>query len=57
MISNKFELNEMITGLTLLAFGNSSSNVLTSLANFRGDTKMMYAQTFGNLFARTPYFL
>lgn len=50
MLSQKLNLSEIVTGVTLLAFGNSSSNVLTSLVNYRGDTEMMFAQTFGNYY-------
>lgn len=46
-ISNKLNMNEIITGVTLLTFGNSSSNLVTTLANFRSDTKMLYSQVFG----------
>lgn len=48
LISKKLQMSEAIAGATLLAFGNASPDLFTAMANYQNDTKMLYAQTFGN---------
>jgi solute carrier family 24 (sodium/potassium/calcium exchanger), member 6 len=40
-------LSENLAGVTLLAFGNGSPDLFTSLSNTRGDTELLYAQLMG----------
>lgn len=42
-------LNEDLAGVTLLAFGNGSPDIFTALADYEGDTEMLYAELFGKL--------
>lgn len=40
-------MSENLAGVTLLAFGNGSPDVLASLANSSGDTELMYSELIG----------
>lgn len=46
-IADSMGLNEDLAGVTLLAFGNGSPDIFTALANYEGDTEMLYAELFG----------
>jgi len=40
-------LSENLAGVTLLAFGNGSPDIITALVDYNGDTEMMYAELLG----------
>ncbi|CAG9799842.1 unnamed protein product [Chironomus riparius] len=47
VISKMLGLSENLGGVTLLAFGNGSPDIFTSLLNTHGDTELMYTQLIG----------
>ncbi|XP_070490139.1 mitochondrial sodium/calcium exchanger protein-like [Chironomus tepperi] len=47
VISKLLGLSENLGGVTLLAFGNGSPDIFTSLLNTHGDTELMYTQLIG----------
>lgn len=47
VISKKLKMSENLAGVTLLAFGNGSPDIFASLANFSGDTELMYSELMG----------
>jgi sodium/potassium/calcium exchanger 6 len=47
VISKLLGLSENLGGVTLLAFGNGSPDIFTSLLNARDDTELMYTQLMG----------
>lgn len=40
-------LSENLAGVTILAFGNGSPDIFTALADYEGDTELMYAELMG----------
>lgn len=41
-------LSENLAGVTLLAFGNGSPDIFAALADYTGDTELLYAELFGS---------
>lgn len=41
-------LNENLAGVTILAFGNGAPDIFTAVANYQGDSEIIYAELLGN---------
>lgn len=49
VLSKILRMSENLAGVTLLAFGNGSPDILTSLSNLDGDTELMYCELMGEI--------
>lgn len=47
VLSEVMGLSENIAGVTILAFGNGSPDIFTALANYDGDSELIYAELLG----------
>lgn len=50
VLSDVMGLSENLAGVTILAFGNGSPDIFTALADFGGDTELMYAELMGKIY-------
>lgn len=46
-LAKAMRMSENLAGVTLLAFGNGSPDIFTALADFEGDTELLYSELFG----------
>ncbi|XP_037907473.1 mitochondrial sodium/calcium exchanger protein-like [Hermetia illucens] len=47
VISNALHMSENLAGVTILAFGNGSPDIFTSLADMEGETTLMISEAYG----------